>query len=256
VYGGLGGAAAGGALGAASTSGAYVLAGAAAGAIGGLAMTYYGTREVPLGQSSVTITSSLIGGVAGGSVAFIVSGRNEVVAPFIGGGMLLGAATGYYLGDRLQVRPGDAAIINSGALWGTALAGFFDGSFSPGQRIGGGIVLSGLAMGTVAAVMVDRNFSVSRGRAVVIDVSGAIGLFVGIAAASVVTSAEGTTLSTDVQNERNSNFALGGIIAGLIVGGVLSRSMDEPKLAVQPVIGNATTANGSTTATIGIGAAF
>ena len=41
-----------------------------------------------------------------------------------------GAGLGYYLGKRTNIRPGDAALINSALLWGTAAGGLFAVSFA------------------------------------------------------------------------------------------------------------------------------
>jgi hypothetical protein len=131
-------------------------------------------------------------------------------------------------------------------------------SFSgAGPREAGALVLSGLGMGTVSGALVQRYFTVSRSRAALIDVGGAVGLIVGIAAESFYsqnTGASGPSAHTD---ERVANFALGGLATGLITGGVLTRNMDAPNLGnVAPALGKATTAGGGSTTTFGIGGSF
>ena len=59
--------------------------------------------------------------------------------------------------------------------------------------------------------------------------------------------------STATSDQRTANFALGGLGVGLIIGGVLTRHMDEPALTVTPVMSKAATVNGSTTTTFGLG---
>ncbi len=241
AYAGIGGAFAGGFLGAASTNGGLILGGIGAGATAGFLGAYYATpKDVPLGASSLAITSS----------------HSQKVLPAIGGGMILGAGIGYYAGSKLRVRPGDAAVINSGALWGGVTGGLFLGSFGAqtSQKIGAGIVLSGLGMGTLGGVLLTRYFSISRGHAALIDVGGTVGVFVGIAIENVVTQA--AEADTQSERERTANYSLGGMAAGLILAGILTRNMDVPKLSVSPVVGKTSTGGGPSTTTFGFGGAF
>ena len=149
-------------------------------------------KDVPLGTSSLTITSSLIGGTARRREHARVHRRcHSGCSPAIGGGLILGAGVGYYAGTRLHVKPGDAAVINSGALWGTR-----GRRAVPRQlrrrtaEIGAGLVLSGLGMGTIGGILMTRYFDISRGHAALIDVGGVVGVFVGIAIENVVTQAD------------------------------------------------------------------
>src|SRR6185369_7203524 len=98
------------------------------------------------------------------------------VLPAIGSGMILGAGIGYYAGSATRIRPGDAAVINSGALWGGVTGALFVQSFDAGREVGSGIVLSGLGMGTIGGVLLTRYFNVSRGRAALLDVGGTVGI--------------------------------------------------------------------------------
>lgn len=255
VYSAIGGSAAGGFLGAASTNGGLILGGLAAGGAAGFLGTYFGTsKDIPLGTSSLTITSSLVGGSAAGAASLIVTDDPQRVLPAIGGGLILGAGVGYYAGKRTRIRPGDAAVINSGALWGGVTGALFVGSFDADQKVGAGIVLSGLAMGTLGGAVMTRYFTVSRGRAALIDVGGTVGIFVGIAIENVVTQA--AEADTQSARERTSNYSLGGMAAGLILAGVLTRNMDAPNLSVSPVLGKTSAGAGPSTTTFGVGGAF
>jgi hypothetical protein len=265
AYSTVGGAFAGGFLAAASTNGGLIVGGIGAGAGAGFLGTYFGTsKDIPLGTSSLTITSSLIGGTAAGAASFLVTDDPQRVLPAIGGGLIVGGGIGYYAGSRLRVRPGDAAVINSGALWGGVAGGLFVGSFGADQKIGAGIVLSGLGMGTLGGVLLTRYFTVSRGRAALIDVGGTIGIFVGIAIENVVSQAncEGSSDPNCEMNqsqeasERTANYSLGGMAAGLILAGVLTRNMDAPKLSVSPVVSKTTMPGGKSTTTFGFAGEF
>jgi hypothetical protein len=235
-----------------------ILGGVGAGTGAGFLGTYFGTSsKIPLGTSSLTITSSLIGGAAGGATAILFTDAPERYVPAIGGGLILGAGVGYYAGSNLRIRPGDAAVINSGALWGGVSGVLFLGSFGADQSpsIGAGIVLSGLGIGTLGGILMSRYFRVSRGRAALIDVGGTVGVFVGIAIENVVTQAASS--DTQSERERTANYSLGGMAAGLIIAGVLTRNMDAPKLSVSPVMSKTSAGpKADSTPTFGIGGAF
>ena len=259
VYGGLGGAFAGGFLGAASENPAFITGGVIGGGVAGFTGTLFGTsRRIPLGTSSLTITSSLVGGTVGGASALLVTSDPQRYLPAIGGGLILGAGVGYYAGSRLRVRPGDAAVVNSGALWGAVTASLFVGSFGAtdedSRKIGAGIVLSGIGMGTLGGALISRYFTVSRGRAALIDVGGTVGVFVGIAVENVVSQTG--TVGTQGESERTANYSLGGMAAGLILAGILTRNMDAPDLSVTPVVSKAATTGNTSTTTFGLGGAF
>ncbi|HSN29058.1 MAG TPA: PEGA domain-containing protein [Kofleriaceae bacterium] len=246
---------AGGTLTGAQNNGLYDFIGVVGGGLAGGAAAWFGAGDVPLGTSSLTITSSVFGGVAGFATASIFTDSGNAIAPALGGGLVLGGLGGYYAGQYFHVRPGDAALVNSGALWGSVTGGLFSISFdsnSTHRSIDSGIVLSGLGIGMVGGALLAHNYTVSRGHAALIDASGVLGIVLGLAANSIVQRATGDS-STATSDQRTANFALGGMGVGLIVGGILTRHMDEPALAVTPVMNKAATANGSTTTTFGIG---
>jgi hypothetical protein len=235
----------------------YSAYGFAGGTIAGLAGTYWSLPNVPLGTSDLAITSSLIMGVAGGGTAAIFTSNLSGAAPFAGGGLVLGGLAGYYVGDRMHIRPGEAAVINSGALWGTVAGTLFVGAFNPTQHVGSGIVLSGLGMGTTAGVLLSRFFTVSRAHAALIDVGGVIGIIVGVAAENLVYQTNGpTTTSQSAQTEHVSNFALGGLAIGLVTAAILTRNNDNAQVGISPTVGAATASDGKSTATYGIGGNF
>jgi len=232
-----------------------IITASAVGGIGaGFLGVYYGTdRNLALGTSSLTVTSSLIGGVGGGLIAAMASNSGvDVYAPLIGGGLVIGGVAGYLVGDRTHPEPGDSAVINSGALWGTVAGGLFAVSFNPDSQISAGLVASGLGMGTVAGVMLQRYFKVSRGRAALIDASGVVGIVLGLATENLVEQAINNKVTSS--QERTANYALGGLAAGLVLGGVLTRSLDDPKLAIIPTVNKTTGPTGVTT--IGVTGAF
>lgn len=257
-YAAFAGGVAGGTLSGAQGNSFYDFIGVVGGSAAGAAAAYFGAGDVPLGTSSLTITSSVAGGVAGFAVASIFTDNGNAIAPSLGGGLALGAFAGYYAGQHFHVTPGDAALVNSGALWGSVAGGLFVVSFdtdSTHRSIDSGIVLSGLGIGVIGGALLAHNYRVSRGHAALIDASGVLGIVLGLATNSIVSRASNSS-STGGSDERTANFALGGLAVGLIAGGVLTRHMDEPGITVTPVMGRATTAGGASTATFGLGASW
>ena len=249
VYTTLAGGFAGGSIAGASENATAVATGILAGAGTGFFGAYYAVpHNIPLGTSSLTITSSLIGGTLVGGVTILATDKANIYFPGIGIGMIAGGGVGYYIGERSHISPGDAAVINSGALWGTTTGLLFSGSFDANRVIGAGLALSGLGMGTLGGVLMTRYFDVSRGRAALIDVGGIVGVFIGLGIEGVVSSRQNAESST----ERQTNYVLGGMATGLIVSGILTRNLDAPKIAISPTVSR--TQSGSTT--IGVGGSF
>ncbi len=256
-YATIAGAIAGGTLAGATSETAVIAVGATVGLGAGFFGSYFVTpRDIPLGTSSLTITSSLVGGVLSGTATVLFTGDANRVAPAVGSGLVLGGIAGYYLGSRLEIAPGDAAVINSGALWGTVVGGLFSGSFeaTSDRRIGASLVLTGLSMGTLGGVLMTRYFDVSRTRATLIDLGGVVGVFVGAAIDNVVSQANE---NESIDAERTANYTLGGLATGLILAGILTRNVDNPPLSVTPVVSKTQTGGpGSSTTTFGIVGAF
>jgi hypothetical protein len=228
------------------------------GGVGGLAGGYYLVpNDIALGTSSMTITSSLIGAGVGFGGALLGTDKETWIAPMTGAGMLAGAAVGYYLADRTHTSPGDAALINTGAIWGTAAGSLFAASFHTDHIVSGGLILTGLGMGTVGGVLLSHNFTVSRTHAALIDLGGFIGVIGGLAAESLAypTGAGGNGAQLDQKaQEHLANFALGGMAIGLIAAGILTTSIDAPKLT--PTVTPVQSGNGKTAAIYGVTGTF
>jgi hypothetical protein len=229
-----------------SVSGAGLLIGVVA---GGGGVWRLAPRSVPLGTSSLSVTSSLIGAVVGGVSARMISTNDTVVGPISGVGLLIGAGLGYYIGDATTVSPGDAAMVNTGALWGGAAGGLFAVALEPGTRTSGALILAGLAMGGVGGGLVTRTYAVSRKHAVLIDLAAIAGLVSGLAVKGLFDA------STD--NPRSAGYGLGGLAVGLIAGGLLTREVDDPPVdKLQTVLGAATAMGGGQVPTVGVSGRF
>jgi len=239
-----------GSIAAATENNPLIVGGAGAGLVAGFFGSYFAApRDIPLGTSSLTITSSLVGATLLYNSASLFTDRNEIRFPALGLGLIGGGAVGAFTGTRLHIKPGDAAVINSGAVWGTATGILFAGSFDADRKVTSGLVLSGLGMGTLGGVLVTRYFEVSRARAALIDVGGVVGIFIGLGIEGVVSA---QTNANGSKTESQTNYTLGGMITGLLIAGVLTRNMDAPQVNVAPTVSKT---QGGTTM-LGVGGAF
>ena len=232
----------------------------AVGSLGGGTAGLFGSlfllpRDLPLGTSNLTVTSTAGGAVLGAGASLLFTGRPEVNYPVAGAVAVLGGTFGYLVGDRTRISVGDAALINSGVVWGSVAGTLFAISFHPDHAVAGGLVLSGLGMGTVSGLLLQHNFSITRTHAVLIDVGGVVGIIGGLAAESLV---YGQTVQTannrvdDRAKEHLANYALGGMAVGLLAAGVLTRNLDDPKIPVAPAIAQAIAGDGRPATMYGI----
>ena len=231
------------------------------GAAGGyFASTYLLPEPIALGTSSLAITTSVFGAVAGGATATLFTAKDNRVGPFAAIGGIAGAALGYITGDKTRIRPGEAAVINSSLLWGTAAGTLFAVTFNaPDNATSGGLVLSGLGMGAVGGLLVTRYFTISRTHAALIDVGGMIGGIGGIALEGILFPPKVGVMATDLNAEnrgRLANFALGGMALGLITAGIITRDLDAPTLPITPTLGKAVGLDGSVSTTFGFSGAW
>ncbi|HEX4422599.1 MAG TPA: hypothetical protein VH165_32010 [Kofleriaceae bacterium] len=234
-------------------TGAGSVAGGVAGLVGSILFL---PDDLPLGTSNLTITSSLGGGVLGAGAGLLFTRRQDVLEPLIGASVVIAGTAGYLVGGRTHINTGDAALINSGVIWGSVAGGLFAASFDPGHVVGGGLVLSGLGMGTIGGLLLERNYSISRTHAALIDVGGLIGIIGGLAAESLVypqSASAGSSATIDARSQEHlANFALGGMAIGLIGAGIVTRNLDDPKIPVAPSITTATARDGSATPVYGL----
>lgn len=219
-------------------------AGSVLGIGAGLAGAYFQVpRDLPLGTSNMTITSTVAGAVAGYFGARVFTENDQYVQPVFGASLLLGGAAGYIAGDRVKISTGDAAMFNSSVVWGTTAGALFAISFDPPRQVASGLVLSGLGMGVVGGVLLTRYYDLSRNHALLVDIGGLVGMVGGLAVASVATERR--------TEERLANSALGGMAVGLIGAGILTRNMDLPTIPVAPSVGKASS-DGKSTTTFGL----
>ncbi|MEZ4364414.1 MAG: hypothetical protein R3B48_29835 [Kofleriaceae bacterium] len=234
------------------TAGNVATIGGVAGlAVGGVSGYIAIPEDLPLGVSSLTITGSIAGGITGLVLSTGFSDADAFVGPSTALGTVGGGAAGYFLGDRLDITPGDAALINSGVLWGGVYGGLFAIAFDPPGSVGAGLGAGGMALGLATSTLLARSFSISRSHAALIDLGGVGGLVLSAAVQSIVDRGD------DVTVERQTNFAIGGLTVGLAAAALLTRNYDSPALPnVQPSLGRVSAADGTATPSYGITGRF
>jgi hypothetical protein len=111
-------------------------------------------------------------------------------------------------------------------------------------------------MGTIGGLLLQKNFSITRTHAALIDVGGVIGIIGGLAAESLVYPTKAASGPPDMVDARSqehlANFALGGLALGLVGAGIVTRNLDAPRLPVAPTITQATASDGRATAVYGV----
>jgi len=246
----------GGGVGLNAAVGKYgALAGIGLGAGIGIGGGYLGIpRDISVGSSSYIITAGLVGGFEAGFGAAIFTDDGNVIGPLATVGLVGGAAFAAVTASRLQIDAGDAALLNSGALWGGVAGFLLSAAFHAKPEVGSGLVLSGLNLGLVTGALLGTRFDWSRGHVALIDLAGLGGIAVGVALEGALypneTTAEGET------DEKTAHFALAGMALGLAAGGWVTRNLDAPALRVRPTTGRATTASGSEVITVGFSGSF
>jgi tetratricopeptide (TPR) repeat protein len=227
-------------------SGLGAVGGAAAGLAGGAFLL---PRDLPLGASNLAVTAALGGAALGLGASLVATQRTEVIAPAIGTGALAGGALGYIVGTATRINTGDAALINSGVVWGGVAGGLFAASFDPSHRVGGALVLSGLGMGTIGGLLLQNNYSITRTHAALIDLGGLVGIIGGLAAESLIYP---NASPGNLSQEHLANFALGGLAAGLLTAGILTRNVDDATVPVTPLISQARGGDGRPATVVGV----
>ncbi len=153
------------------------LLGAGAG-LGG-AYLFARKRDISAGRASTIAWSGAFSGLVGGVIVDLTAiddSRTTDVTRGVALGATLGSALGWYAGDRLDPSPGDAALVASMGLYGTA-AGLLIGvgidpveseAYSINAMVGAGL---GLGVGAYLA----SQSEVSRRRMMWVDLGAALG---------------------------------------------------------------------------------
>lgn len=252
---------------------------ATGGALGlgvGLGSAYLGVPDdIEVGRSSYIIGSTLIGMLEGALLTNFIAQRLSLCEERQGNsesgtealtacegrivtgaglsGSVAGALFATLTASRFDLDAGDAAIINSGALWGSVAGGLLWSVFGQDSDVGALLGLTGLNLGLLASALVAERVDYSRSHVALIDLGGLGGLLLGGMTSLALANTVGS------QDERTPHFALVGMGAGLVLSGYLTRDMDDPARALPglgPTLGRAVDASGRDTTIIGLGGGF
>ncbi len=225
--------------------------GLAVGGIGG----YLGIPDdLRLGTSSLTITGSLGAGLFSTLVTSAVTDDAAYLGPIGALGTVAGGAAGYAVGELARLGPGDAALINSGLVWGTVYGALFATAFDNPEDIDVSLAAGGMGLGLLTSSLLMRQFSVSRAHAALIDLGGVGGLVVSASVRSLIDQRSGDGTASA---ERQAHFALGGLTLGLAAAALLTRNYDSaaaPRLA--PSVGRLSALDGASVASYGVTGQF
>ncbi len=242
------------------------------GFFGGLGVGFLGAYigvpgDIEVGTSSYIITSGMIGLLEAGLITGLFQDAAEseafdTIGPVAAGGMALGAGFAILTADRFELDAGDAALLNSGALWGTVGGSLFAVVFELQAKVREGLILGGLNLGIAGAALLGRQVEYSRRHVALIDLAGLAGMGIAVAIQSAYDDATTDTSMVDPDapsdgGERTAHYALVGMGAGLAAGAYLTRNMDVPKVGkLAPVVKIGKDASGADSTIIGISGAF
>ena len=226
----------------------------------GFGGAYLGVPATVTRPQAWSVISGGVIGATGGLIVGTLAGCSTSESEFgieescsgdpIGGGLFIGtiagALGGAWAATALEPSAGDLALVDSGALWGTATGALFLAIFDADARIREAMLLSGLTLGLVTGATLAARADVSTRRIALVDLAGLAGLVGGFAVAQ--------TLTPD--SEQQTHFTLAGMGIGLIAGTFLTRHIDEPaprQGSLRPALGAAEDAAGAATPTVGLG---
>jgi hypothetical protein len=227
----------------------------------GLAVTsaYVGIPEnISVGTSSFILGSALWAGIQSLSASYILTLDEQSEAAVIESSVVVASLVSALVAPRLDLSAGDAALLNSGVLWGTGMGLLLWGVFDREQDLSGAYMIAGSNLGILAGIGLGARFELSRGHVALIDLSGVTGMFLGLVIAQpIVTRLDSITAGDDTR----LHFALGGTLLGLTLGALFTRDLDEPRIprslrGTQAQIGATTDAAGKPITTFGLGGSF
>lgn len=227
-----------------TAAGGGTLVGLAIGGVGGYLLIPDDIRQ---STASLLLTGTAAGIIGGLELGLGITDDGSVVASTTVAGSVVGATAAVLAVRGRDITDGQAAIVNSGLLWGTVSGLLFTQLFAAGDRADVAITSAGTAVGLTTGVVLARRYQISRKRAVYIDLAGAAGLVTGLA---LQNGAQSNDIGND-NAESRSHFTLAGMAIGLGLGVYLTRNLDVPLLRVQPTVTPVRDAAGGRGAVIG-----
>lgn len=199
----------------------YMLA-ATAGIGGGFLGSFLSTRDgIKVGLSSLMIGGASWGTSFASSLSLGLTVPTQYVYALAIAGSGVGMAAGYLVGRKLDISAGDAALVNSGGLWGTGGGALMAQAIfrNPSSSQFGWFVLGGTTLGVLTGSLLAWKLELSRGRVAFIDLGGLVGTGMGFALGYVI----GVNSGGEDNIQVGARYGLGGMALGLLAGALFTR---------------------------------
>lgn len=200
-----------------------IIGGGGLGALTGFFATPSGIREA---NSALILGATTWGGMEGLSLGLLADRRNTRLASGLAvGGSAGGMAAGLLLIRPLNLTPGQAAIINSGGIWGSGLGLGLGYALRGDRRDLDLTLIIGLNIGLITSGVIVNHFDLSRTRMLLIDVGTVAGAATGTLVGYAASRADPFRSNTG-----KANLARGGLVGGavgLTTAIVLTRKFDK-----------------------------
>ncbi len=233
-----------------SIAAASGLAGIAVGGIGGYLLI---PEDIRHGTASLLLTAATAGAIGGLELGLAFSDDERVLVSSALGGSVAGVTVAVLAARQGEIGDGQAAIVNSGVLWGTMSGLLFTQVFAGSDRTDLALTSAGSSLGLISGVVLAKRYEISRRRAIYIDLAGAAGLVAGLA---VQNGAQSSDAGAAASNESRSHFTLAGMAIGLGLGVYLTRNFDAPVLRLQPSVTPIRDRAGGRGLVVGVGGAL
>lgn len=233
-----------------STTAATGLAGLVVGGIGGYLLI---PEDIHHGTASLLLTATATGAIGGFEAGLALSDDSRVLTSTALGGSVAGATIAVLAARQGEIGEGQAAIVNSGVLWGTVSGLLFTQVFAGSDRTDLALTSAGSGLGLVTGVVLAKRYGISRKRVIYIDLAGTAGLVAGLA---VQNGAQSSSTGTSASDESRSHFTLAGMAIGLGLGVYLTRNLDAPVLRLQPTVTPVRDRAGGRGLVVGLGGAL
>jgi len=215
---------------------ATLLLSSAAGIGAGFTGAFLTTRGgVPVGTSSILIGAGGFGTGMGAALALGLNTSDRNVYGITLAGSAVGLTAGVLAARFGHVSSGDAAMVNSGGIWGTAGAALLaqaipwgSSDHTPSASQTGWMVLGGSAFGLAAGILSAKFLERTRTEVAIVDLSTLVGTGLGFALGYAVGVNNGSDSVTS-----GARFALGVLALGLVSGVFIARNWAKKTLLPQ-----------------------
>lgn len=203
---------------------------------GAFAASLFATREgaITMGEASLFSSGLIYGTYNAVLLAALVDPGSQGAALMSLGGTILGGTVGFITARGAHLSPGDASLVGSGGLWGSATGLLLLPILQPSSTDGYTLTMMlPMDAGIVLAAVVASQIDISRDRVLLMDLGALLG-GLGLGGLGIIVM--------DATNNFDSARIVSGLaLGGIVVGGGLSlyltRHMDRPDGEAPPAMG-------------------